>query len=194
MKLEQKQFIRKRKFNLNDNSLKITRKDSSGLKEWAVDIENIGTEILIDKKSKFVANILGGFFVIFSLSFYIGAFFISEQDQASVSNVVVFGSFFLIIGILIIILPLKNELHIIGGQSQVSFLLDSPSRNEVEKYAHNLIEKSKEIIVKKYSKIDVDLPEETMMNQLHWLKNKNYISDLEYESKKREYKRNKLIN
>ena len=192
MKLEQKQFFRKRKFEIDNESLKIMSKDSSGVKEWVVNIENIGNEILIDKKSKIGAYLLGGFLISTSIFFLIVSYL--QSDKPEVLNTIIFGSFSFFVGLSIVLFPIKNELHIIGGQSKISFLLEYPSRNEVEIYANQLIKKSKTIIVKKYSKIDIDLPEETMISQLNWLKNSGYISEVEYESKKQEYKNIKLLN
>lgn len=90
-------------------------------------------------------------------------------------------------------MPLKKELHIVGGHNTVTFFLDSPSSNEVLSFANYLIQKSTQIIVQKYSKIDPDVPEETMINQLFWLKNNGYISEIEYEEKKEEFKSKKLL-
>ena len=171
MNLEQKQYFRKRDFSLQDNILKITNKDSSGKKEWSVNIENIGNEVLTDQKSKFGAFLFGGFILAAGLFFLIVSYI--ERDDPEIINTIISGSFFLLVGLSIVFFPIKNELHIVGGQYKISFLLEYPSRNEVEIYANQLIKKSRTIIVDKYSKIDIDLSEETMIG--HELEQKQYF-------------------
>lgn len=193
MKLEQKQGIKRRSFELVGDKLKMTYKTSSETKEWSVNIDSIGNETLIEKKSRKGGYLLGGFFLAFGI-FFLAVYVVSGNESLSVWAMIAIGVFYLGIGALIFFSPLKNELHIIGGYSQITFFLDSPSRAEVEKFANALIDKSKSVILERFSKIDPDVLEETMMNQLYWLRNRGMISETEYEAKKKEYKTKKLMN
>jgi hypothetical protein len=192
MRLEQKLGSRRRTFELVGDKLKMTYKTSSGTKEWSVNIDSIGNDILIEKKSRRVSYWVGGFFLAFGL-FILSVYIISGGDTLPSWAVITFGLFYLGVGALIFFTPLNNELHITGGDSQITFFLESPSRTEVEKFANELMAKSKRIIIERYSKIDVDILEETMMNQLYWLRNRGFISESEYESKKSEYRTKRLM-
>lgn len=193
MKLEQKQGIKRRTFELIGDKLKMTYRTSSETKEWAVNLDTIGNEILIEKKSRKGSVFLGLFFLAFGI-FILAAYILSGDNSLSLWAIIAIGVFYIGFGALIFLSPLKNELHITGGFSQVTFFLESPSREDVEKFANSLIKQSKNIILSRYSKIDPDLPEETMMNQLNWLRTRGLLSEKEYELKKQEYKVRKLTN
>lgn len=192
MRLEQKQGLKRRTFELNGDTLKMTYKTSSETKEWSVNLDSIGNDILIEKKSRKGSYFLGGFFLAFGL-FFLAVYISSGNESLPIWAMITIGAFYLGFGALIFFTPLKNELHITGGFSQITFFLESPSRNEVEQFANELLARSKKIILDRYSKIDADIPEETMMNQLYWLRNRGLISENEYESKKREYRTKKLL-
>lgn len=70
MRLEQKQGTKRRTFELVGDKLKMTYKTSSETKEWSVNIDSIGNEILIEKKSRRGSYFLGGFFLAFGLFFF----------------------------------------------------------------------------------------------------------------------------
>lgn len=193
MRLEQKQGFKKRTFELVGDKLRMTYKTSSETKEWSVNIDSIGNEILIEKKSRKGGYFLGGFFLAFGI-FFLAVYAASGDESLSLWAMISIGVFYLSLGSLIFFSPLKDELHITGGYSQITFFLESPSRKVVEDFANTLIEKSKSIILQRFSKIDPDVPEETMMNQLYWLRNRGLISENEYEAKKKEYKTKKLMN
>jgi len=132
-------------------------------------------------------------FSLHSDCFFLAAYIVSGNDTLPIWAMITIGLFYLGIGALIFFTPLKNELHITGGYSQITFFLESPSRTEVERFANELMAKSKKIILERYSKIDADVPEETMMNQLYWLRNRGFITESEYESKKNEYRTKRLM-
>jgi len=192
MRLEQKQGAKRRTFELVGDKLKMTYKTPSETKEWSVNIDTISNNILIEKKSRRGSYFLGGFFLAFGL-FFLAAYIVSGNETLPIWAMITIGLFYLGIGVLIFFTPLKNELHITGGYSHITFFLESPSRTEVERFANELIAKSRKIILERYSKIDADVPEETMMNQLYWLRNRGFITESEYEAKKNEYRTKKLL-
>lgn len=192
MKLEQKRGFQKRTFELNGDKLFLTYKTPSETKEWTANLDSIGTEILVEKKSRKGAIITG----ILLLAF--GVFFLAinasvEENVLPLWAWIFIGLFYAVIGSLIFFVPLKSELHIIGGFTKLTFFLECPSRDVVEKFASQIIELSKKLILERFSKVDGDVPEETMMNQLYLLRNRGLISEKEYENKKQEYKLKKLM-
>lgn len=192
MKLEQKQGFKKRTFVLEKDKIKLTYDSFSDVKEWAINLDSIGREIITEKKSRKISFVAGGLAIAFGV-FFLSAYIVSGEKEISTMGIIGISSFYLMIGLYILLMPLKKELHIVGGHNTVTFFLDSPSSNEVLSFANYLIQKSTQIIVQKYSKIDPDVPEETMINQLFWLKNNGYISEIEYEEKKEEFKSKKLL-
>ena len=193
MKLIQKQGFNKKEFELLDDSLLIKTKTHGDYKEWTVKIENVGDTRYYQSGSKLGVNIVGGFFPLFVL-FVIIAFILdnhkAENLWTMIGVVAMFGSF----SALFLLIPKKKELHIIGGSTQVTFFPDSPDKVVVDRFVDELINRSKRILIDKYGKVDPDLPEDTQMNQLNWLKNRNLISQETYELLKQDYKTKRLIN
>jgi hypothetical protein len=106
-----------------------------------------------------------------------------------ISSYVIFG---LVIG-LSLFSPLKKEIHLVGGSVGLTFFKDSPSLEEVNAFISEIISLSKQLLLNKYAKIDSELPEETMFTQLNWLKNRDLITEEEYQELKDEYKNQRLL-
>jgi len=194
MKLIQKQGSRKNEFELKENTLFIKTKSMGERKEWSVDLEYIGEERVYKTFSRLGPRIIGVIFFLVSIISVVGIFL--EKDWSSGDNigalifgVVLFGG----LGLLAFFAPMRNELYLVGGAAQVMFLLNSPSKEEMEKFIEEIIRRSRKVLLDKYGKIDIDLPEETQMNNLYWLKNRGIISDEEYEELKQEYKQGRLM-
>lgn len=193
MKLIQKQGFNMKKFEIIDDILKIKTKTYGESKKWTVKIEDLGHEKLYQTHTKIGATIVGIIFIAFIL-FTTVAFLLNDEKSSNIWILIGMYALFGSMGWYLLWIPKKSELHLIGGLSSVTFFSNSPSEEEVERFVDTLIEKSKQIILSKYGKVDFDLPEETQMNQLNWLKNRNLISEEVYEKLKRDYKLGKIIN
>jgi len=193
MKLKQKQGFNKKEFELQNETLLIKTKTNGEYKEWSVKVEHIGDTKYYQSSTKLGPNIIGGICALFVLFVIIA--FIRDNNKAEnlwimLGVVAMFGS----ISALLLFIPKKKELHIIGGLEQVTFYPDSPGKKEVDEFIDQIINRSKKVLLNKYGKVDPDLPEETQMNQLNWLKNRDLISQETYEQLKQEYKTKRLIN
>ncbi len=194
MKLIQKQGSRKNEFELNGNTLHIKTKSMGETKEWSVDVEYIGEERYYKTYSRLGPRIVGSLFFLVSLVSVVG--FFMEKDWSNGDNIgaLILGVFlFGGLGLLAFLAPVRNELYLVGGSAQVMFLLNSPSKEEMENFIQEIIKRSKKTLLEKYGKIDIDLPEETQFNNLYWLKNRGLLSEEEYEELKEEYKVRKLM-
>ena len=193
MILKQKQGGKRKEFEiLNNTTLRVREKQSGELKEWTVNLENIGYNLIYQsatrKRLYIMAAILGAFLLFITI-----ALFLSDDFTGNLP--VVIGSY-LIFGLLIalsLFSPLKKEIHLVGGGVNLTFFQDSPSQEEVNTFINEMIRLSKQILLNKYAKIDPELPEETMFTQLNWLKNRDLITEEEYRELKAEYKTQRLI-
>ncbi len=194
MVLKQKQGLTKREFELRDNVLKIKSETAFGeIKEWSVKIENLGEDKFYQSNSKTGTTIIACLLCAFV--FFMTVAFLVDTDKAQ--NIWVLLAIYALFGgpaVWIFLTPVKKEIHLLGGSSQASFLQDRPSRETVEKFIEELTKKTRRLLIEKYSRIDSDLPEDTQINQLNWLKNKDLISEETYEQLKLEYKSKRQIN
>ena len=188
MILKQKQGGKRKEFEIQNNStLRVKEKESGELKEWTVNLENIGYSLIYQsatrKRLYILASILAAFLLFITV-----ALFMSDDLMGNLP--VVIGSY-VIFGLMIalsLFTPLKKEIHLVGGGVNLTFFQDSPSTEEVSAFINEIIRLSKQQLLKKYAKIDPELPEETMFNQLNWLKNRDLITEEEYNDLKNEYK------
>ncbi len=194
MVLKQRQGFSKKEFELTDDLLKIkTREEFGDYKEWTVKLENIGNRKSVNIHSKLGPYIIAGVFITIILSMTV--FFLVEGFNSGDLRTLIFG--WVIFGglsLLIFLSPMKNEMKLTGGQFTVTFFPDSPSRKEVDKFIDEITGRSRLVQLRKYAEIDPDLPEETMMNQLNWLKNMDLIDKEQYLDLKIEYRTRKLMN
>lgn len=193
MLLKQKAGWAKREFELVDNNLRVKYKDGKGTKEWTLPVEEVGHTKYFHSPSKMGNYICGAFFLIFALVTTTG-YFLSDDPKEGLIWILVGNGMFVALGAACILLPKQDEIHLTGGQTAVSFFANSPSRAVVEEFIEFVIKRNKEVVLAKYAKVDPDLPEETQMNQLFWLKSREYISEMEYEHLKRDYRTKKLMN
>ena len=193
MKLEQKRAGYKQFFELEGSVLNIMYNNVLSSNERSIDLENIGHKKEIKTHSRVGINFIGCFFALITL-LSVFAIVFDNRSESDIITLTVGVIFTTIISILCFKIPLDNHLIIRGGVKDVKFFLDNPSRNQVEEFAEELIKKSRKIILEKYSRVDPDIPEEDFFKQIHWLLQNNYLSEKEYENKKKEYKISKIIN
>ena len=193
MKLHQKRGREFKHFELKKDKLFIKEKLSFSTKEYSINIEEIGFNKVIEIHSRKGIKILGSFFILLSFVFLYGSIF--EESKNPELGGLIWGFFGgLALGIACFKAPMNDSILLNGGDQTISFFLNFDSRNETEKFVDKLIEKSKESLIKKYTRIDTDLPSEVYMNQLNWLLNHHIINIDTYEEKKNEYKTACLIN
>ena len=192
MLLKQKEGWAKREFELLKNDLRVKYKDGKGTKEYTVPLEEIGRTKFFNAPSQSANFISAAFFIGFAIVTTTG-YLLSDGPKEDIIWIILANAIFLSIGAACIFLRGKEEIHLTGGNTTISFFANSPSRSTVNDFIDKILSRNKEIILKKYAKVDPDLPEETQMNQLYWLKTREFITESEYEGLKNEYRTKKLL-
>jgi hypothetical protein len=193
MILKQKQGGKRKEFELiNNTALRIREKQSGELKEWTVNLESIGNNLIYQEATRkrlyIMASFLGAFLVFVTV-----ALFMSDDFMGNLPVVIVTYLIFGFVIAMSLFSPLKKEIHLVGGAVNLTFFQGSPSQEEVTTFISEIIRLSRYLLLNKYAGIDPDLPEDTMMTQLNWLKNRDLISEEEYRDLKSEYKTQRLI-
>ena len=193
MELKQKRGEKRKEFKLVDDELFIKERGLIATKEWSVYVENIAHHKTIVKHSRKRLNFLGIVFISISIIVWFAAYF-QGNPNGEMDGFIWGGIFMLFLGIVALKAPMDDTLSIETIENRkLVFYLDSPSRQEVEDFASKLIEKSKQKLIEKYSRIDPDIPENVFMERLDWLLNSNLISLDFYDKKKQDDKMNNLI-
>ena len=193
MKLEQRRGGYKRSFELNNNTLKVVYNNILSTNEWSIDLENIGHVKEVKSYSRVGIKIVGTFSLLLAFLLIFVTIIYDWSDDEIINSIV--STFFLTtFSIICFKVPFDDNLTLKGDVRDLKFFLNHPSRKNVEEFTDELIKKSKEIILKKYSRIDPDISEEEFFRQINWLLQNNYLTEEEYEEKKSEYKISKMKN
>ena len=191
MVLKQRQGFRKKEFELLGNELRVKTRGPEGHQEWVVSVEHLGESLFYNSRSKKGGYLTGGFFLLFILVTNIG-YFLSEGEE-NIWLIIGCDLFFGALAGFLIFTPPKSEVHLTGGSTTITFFSNNPSKEEVESFIDEVISRTRHLLISKYGKVDPDLPEDTQINQLNWLKNRDILSESEYEDLKQEYKIRKLV-
>jgi hypothetical protein len=192
--LKQKQGGYRKEFEIiNDAELRIKEKESGKLKEWTVNLDLIGWDLIYKGATRKRLYILASFFAALLVFMTIGLFISHDDLKGNLTGIIGCYLLFVTFILLILYLPLKKKIYMVGGAVDLTFFQDSPSKEEVDNFISEIIRLSKQILINKYGKIDSDLPEETVMNQFNWLKNRDLITEEEYIDLKKAYKTRQLL-
>ncbi len=191
MKLTQEKIFEKRVFTIQNNGLDVNIESPKGNQKFLIPFEEVGTRKFYKSASKVVPYIVIAIFgIILLILTYSYVFTESSMNEGTfLVNIIVWP-----IIILIIFLSSKQKsVFLVGSQRSIEFFADVPSEQEVENFLDKLIITTKVYLKEKYGKIDLDIPEEILIQNLLFLKNTDIITNDEYEELKKEYKLKKII-
>lgn len=179
MKLETKGFFKKQNIEILSNRLFIDKKTWFKHLEYEISFDDIETKKTV-KRELNRDLVAAGFFL-----FFIGI-------AINVGGGTVIFAILSIISILLILIGLitKRGTITINNYSNDPIILDFKKRNEKQnrEFADNIIEKTKEYLINKYSRVDKDLPIENQLNSIEFLRTRDLIDEEKFEELK-----NKLI-
>jgi len=173
--IEIKSFLKRLKISILDKKAKIIRQNIFKYIEYEISLEDI-------MPNKTIKSELNRDFIFMAfLSFIIG-FFLS-----------VFGwdlGFAIFLGLCIVFLLIglftKKRTITINtlSDSPIIFMYKKSNENDIRDFADLLIKRSKDYIINKYSKVDKDLPKESQLANIEYLRNNDLIDDPKFEELK----------
>jgi len=173
--IEIKSFLKRLKISILDKKAKIIRQNIFKYIEYEISLEDI-------MPNKTIKSELNRDFIFMAfLSFIIG-FFLS-----------VFGwdlGFAIFLGLCVVFLLIglftKKRTITINtlSDSPIIFMYKKSNENDIRDFADLLIKRSKDYIINKYSKVDKDLPKESQLANIEYLRNNDLIDDPKFEELK----------
>lgn len=168
-------YFTKQTFELQNSSLKVERKNLFDAIEYEVSFEQIDNKKKIETKTNNSLLITGVFFFAFALLFQIG-----PNDELT--------AIFMTISFVLIITPFINRKKVITiltyDGDNIELFFNKRNKQDVVQFANQIIEASNAFLIKKYSNVDKALPVEQQLNQIQFLRNREIISEQQYESLK----------
>jgi len=185
IKLIQKHILCCNEYLLDDKFLVIEERSITEIKKKKIRLDDIGHKLKIEKEDEFVTWPV--FIFIGLTSFLIVIMNVIDHSQHISMWVWIFMSVSCIwLSTMFFLTPRTNKITLISGSESVEFMLDKPSEKEVSAFIEEAINRSSNLLIRKFSP-DPDLPEETVLYQLQWLRNMEIISNDEFFEMKSNY-------
>jgi len=175
MSFYNKRYFTSQTFDILDTSLKIHRKGLFDEIEFEIPFDQIHHKKMIQTQINNNLIVTGLFFMVFSFLFLLGS--------AREMTVILFA----IGGVFVIVAFLNRRKTVTipnyGGES-ITLFFDSKNKQHVVEFSKQIINASNNYLLKKYGKIDRDLPFESQIEHLKFLLNREIINENEFESLK----------
>lgn len=168
MVFHNRRYFAQQKFEITKDVLKIVQKNLFEEKEFEISLEMIGKTI--SRETIFNSNLfmVGFFFFGVTLLFLFGIY--SEIS-------LIFG-FFSLLFFVIPFLSRKRVLRIdISYSTALEIFYHKQNKDQVYAFATEVVKASNEYLLKKYSKIDRQLPIEPQLEKIQFLLQRDIISD-----------------
>lgn len=159
-------------FDILGSSLKIDRKGLLDQIEYEIPFDNIHNKKKVQTQINNNLVITGFFFCAFSFLFLLG----TAEELMFI---------FLSIGVIFVLIAFINRKKTVtiatySGDEIVLYFNDK-TKAEVVGFSEKIIEASNNYLIKKYGKIDPDLPVDQQIENLQFLRNREIISENHYE-------------
>ena len=173
--IEIKGFLKSLRISILDNKVRVVKKTIFKYIEYDIPLENIN-------HSKTVKKEINRDLIFLSLiTFLVGVVFNMADGD------IIFAVFSVLSIILLVTgLSTKKRTITIDTHSGAPIILGFRKVNEkiIRDFADLLIEKSKHYVIKKFSKVDKDLPVENQLLNIEYLRNNDLIDDSKFEELK----------
>lgn len=175
MEFKNNRYFTKQVFNLSPAQLKIYTKTIFNSIEYDLPLEQVSNKKVIETKFNDGVFITGLFFSLFGLLFQLG-----PNDQLTITFItigVIFFSAAFIGRKKVITIPTADGINI-------TLFFKISNKEEILSIADTIINASNDFLLNKYAKIDKALPVAPQMEGIQFLRNREIISEEQYESLK----------
>ncbi len=188
--LEQKQGANLRKYMLKEDKIIVETRSLRKNEKYEIMLDNIG----LDKVYKSDSTILGKIFFFFCLAVPI-AMTIALLAGSQINTGTLVFNYVLWFGFAIVgyFKKSQDDIYLTGGARALVFFRTIPNEKEVSDFIDDIIAASKKYVKEKYAKVNIDIPQEMFFGRLNLLKEKDIITESEYQEIKKEYELKKLI-
>jgi hypothetical protein len=187
MKLKQRRLFLRKDITIVNNSVKIKNNNLTSSEKIVIRLEEIDiNKIVYQKKTDNLMLIVTIFFgVFFLINIFNPENYTSEEDDPY--GVFMFLFFMSFISGLITFVKSKNVILIpTMNNGYLEIFRTKPNKKVVDDFISELSQKINLSLKNKYGKLDLDMPVEPQLINISWLKEREVISELEFEQMKSE--------
>lgn len=175
MKLQTKRFLTRQEYDILRTSLKIEKRSLLDSSEYEIPFEHI------HNKKKIQTNTNDNFLVISFSLLVIGLLFLLGSNTEISGIALIGGTLFLALAL---ITRKKTVTTSTYDGERIELFFNRGNKQQVLDYSNKIIEASNLFLLNKYGKIDRALPVEGQLNSLNFLRDRDIISDDEFETLK----------
>lgn len=170
-----RRLLKKVSISILKTGLHIIKKTPFESSEFDLSFEHIETKKTVETKLTFGLVVLILFFAITGL-----LFFLNGQTDETI--------FFFVLALIVLVIALLTKLRVITIKSyegqNIELYFTNGNKEEVMAFADNIISFTNTFLLNKFSKIDKDLPIANQLENLDFLRNKELLSETEFEQLK----------
>jgi hypothetical protein len=175
MKLQTRRFFKKQDLDILRTSLKIEKRSLLDSSEYEIPLEHI------HNKKSIQTNTNDNFLVVSFSLLVIGLLFLLGSNTDISTVALIGGTFFLALALL----TRKKTITIpTYSGDKIELFFNNQNKSEVLEFSNKIIEASNAFLLNKYGKIDKALPVEGQLSNLGFLRDRDVISEEEYEGLK----------
>jgi hypothetical protein len=177
MTFKNRRYFTKQEFEIKKTSLNISKKTLFDEVEYETSLEQL------DNKKKIEVRTNSNLFFIGLFVFGIGIFFLS----GSIIEMTAICTVICIVLVIAAFIDKKRVITIASYEGEnITFYFNSKNKQEVIQFVEQIFQASNAFLHNKYSKIDRALPIEPQLNNIQFLRNREVISEEEYNTLKNE--------
>ena len=168
---------------MGKDSLTIRTSDLTSSETLKIPYEDIDTSNLIERKQ--TDNILLVITIVFGVFFLINILNPDNYEQDGLLGVAIFLFFVALVSAFLTYVKSKNVTLIPTAKNgYIEVLKNKPSQSQFDNFIMELSNRIASFLRTKYANIDLDLPIEPQLLNLAWLKDREVISQEEFEKLK----------
>jgi len=172
LKIETNRFFKKNSIELLDSHMLVKKSSPFETSEFELSYDQIENKKSIETKVNF------GLLVISSLAGILGFLFLfGNKDEVTI------GFFSISILVLLIAFVTKLKMIIIKSYdgSNIELFYTSKNKEDIITFSDKIISSSNDYVLRKFSKIDRDLPIDTQLQNLIFLRDRDLLSGEKFE-------------
>lgn len=176
----QRKVLDYRKFRLHPNRIEVETKEGGKLNRYEIPIEEIGFKKSYQADSNIFAKLIWYFFIVAPFFIITMYFIINNPETLDIKSTVIASGGFWIVAILGLLHPMQDDV-ILEGYRNISFYRNKPDEKEVTEFIDEVVKTAKKYQLDRYIDMNEDITKEDLLNRLKYLKEKDIITQEEFE-------------
>lgn len=176
----QRKVLDYRKFRLHPNRIEVETKEGGKLNRYEIPIEEIGFKKSYQADSNIFSKLIWYFFIVAPFFIIAMYFIINNPETLDMKSTIIASGGFWIVAILGLLHPMQDDV-ILEGYRNISFYRNKPDEKEVTEFIDEVVKTAKKYQLDRYIDMNEDITKEDLLNRLKYLKEKDIITQEEFE-------------